>query len=114
MNETQGSGTVAGNDSQGNEGPQKDANGRSNGNGKSRNQAPAKGGFTFLKEKVADVYRWLYVQFREPSTWRGFVMVATSLTAWNNTPQPTKTDVIVFIGLFVVGLIGVLTSDQPK
>ena len=50
-------------------------------------------------------------RFKEPSTWRGLVMLATGFGV---ALTPEQADAVVGVGIAVVGLIGVLTADQPK
>ena len=48
----------------------------------------------------------------EPSTWRGLVMVATSFGV---LVKPEQIEAIVFIGLFIAGMLGAATKDgKPK
>lgn len=46
---------------------------------------------------------------KEPSTWRGIVLL---LTALGVPMAPAMTDAIVSAGLGLAGLIGVLTADS--
>lgn len=46
---------------------------------------------------------------KEPSTWRGLVLL---LTALGVPMAPAMTDAIVSAGLGLAGLIGVLTADS--
>ena len=54
-----------------------------------------------LKEKLID-------RFKEPSTWRGFVMI---LTALGIRVSPELLEHIIATGTAVVGIIGFFTSD---
>lgn len=46
---------------------------------------------------------------KEPSTWRGFILV---LTAIGVPIAPGMTDAIVSVGLALAGLLGVVTADK--
>lgn len=46
---------------------------------------------------------------KEPSTWRGFILV---LTALGVPIAPALADQIVTVGLGVAGLLGVLSADK--
>lgn len=51
------------------------------------------------------VFTWTIEQLKQPSTWRGIVMLATSAGV---AFQPALIDQIVVAGTGVAGLIGVL------
>lgn len=48
---------------------------------------------------------WAVEQLKQPSTWRGFVMLATSVGL---AVEPALADKIIVAGTGVAGLIGVL------
>ncbi len=54
---------------------------------------------------------WLFVHgaLKEPSTWRGIVMLTTGFSAAN---EPERADAYVTFGLIVVGFIGVVARDK--
>ena len=52
---------------------------------------------------------YLLERMREPSTWRGIIML---LTAIGVPVAPAMADAIVSVGLAVAGLIGVATPDK--
>lgn len=52
---------------------------------------------------------YLISRLREPSTWRGIVMI---LTAAGVQIQPQMIEVIVSCGMALAGLIGVATADK--
>lgn len=57
---------------------------------------------------------YLYWQGRDPATWRGLVMLGTSVTGWKVASPDDKVEIITFVGLFVVGLLGVLWPPQVR
>ena len=52
---------------------------------------------------------YLLERMREPSTWRGIIML---LTAFGVPVAPAMADAIISVGLAVAGLIGVATPDK--
>lgn len=52
---------------------------------------------------------YLLERMREPSTWRGIIML---LTAIGVPVAPAMADAIISVGLAVAGLIGVATPDK--
>jgi hypothetical protein len=53
---------------------------------------------------------YLMARLKEPSTWRGIVLIATACgTAISTTQQ----EAIVTVGLMVAGLIGAVFPDKP-
>ena len=52
---------------------------------------------------------YLLERLREPSTWRGIIML---LTAIGVPVAPAMADAIISVGLAVAGLIGVATPDK--
>ena len=52
---------------------------------------------------------YLLERMREPSTWRGVIML---LTAIGVPVAPAMADAIISVGLAVAGLIGVATPDK--
>ena len=53
--------------------------------------------------------KYLIERLKEPSTWRGLVMVATSAGIGI---APAAAEAIITAGVGLAGLIGVLTKDQ--
>lgn len=53
--------------------------------------------------------QYILERAKEPSTWRGVVMI---LTALGVPMAPGMTEAVVSIGLGVAGLIGILTADK--
>lgn len=54
---------------------------------------------------------YLIARLKEPSTWRGLVLIATACGA---VLSPDQMETIVTGGMMVVGLIGALTSDTKS
>jgi hypothetical protein len=54
---------------------------------------------------------YLLERLKEPSTWRGFILIATS---FGLVLSPEKQEAILFLGLFCSGFIGVTTKDKVK
>jgi len=54
---------------------------------------------------------WFIHQGREPSTWRGFVMI---LTSFGMLSSPDIQEAIIATGLAVSGLIGIIFSDETR
>lgn len=52
--------------------------------------------------------RWILARAREPSTWRGLVLLATAVGV---QIAPDVQEAIVAAGLAVAGLVGALTAD---
>lgn len=50
-------------------------------------------------------------RFKEPSTWRGLAMFAA---AFGISVSPETMEYTIATGTGLAGLIGMLTSDQPK
>jgi hypothetical protein len=50
-------------------------------------------------------------RLKEPSTWRGIIML---LTAAGVPILPLQAETIITIGITVSGLVGVFTSDKTK
>lgn len=48
-------------------------------------------------------------RLREPSTWRGLILIATAAGA---TVTPQMAEAIVTAGIGLAGLVGVVTSDK--
>lgn len=55
--------------------------------------------------------KFFLARLKEPSTWRGIVMLATGFGV---ALTPDQANAVVAVGVAIVGLIGVLTADQPK
>lgn len=53
--------------------------------------------------------QYLLNRLAEPSTWRGLVMVATSFGV---LVKPEQIEAIVFVGLFIAGMMGAVTKDS--
>ena len=54
---------------------------------------------------------YLSVELTQPSTWRGFVWVLISLGI---AIEPEQQEMIIVIGMFLAGLIGIFLSDNTK
>jgi hypothetical protein len=54
---------------------------------------------------------YLLDRLKEPSTWRGFILIAT---AFGFELSPEKQEAILFIGLFCTGFVGIVTPDKGK
>lgn len=50
------------------------------------------------------------IDFREPSTWRGLVLLATSLGVLHLTTE--QVDAVVAAGMAIAGLIGAFVKDR--
>ena len=57
---------------------------------------------------MKDVLSYLVARLREPSTWRGLVLIATAIGAHLTESQ---VDQVVQVGLFLAGLIGAALPD---
>lgn len=58
------------------------------------------------------VLAYLVARLKEPSTWRGLVLIATAIGARLTEAQ---VDQVVQVGLFIAGLIGAALPDgKPK
>lgn len=55
--------------------------------------------------------QYLLERMREPSTWRGLVLVITSCGI---AIRPEKIEAITFIGLFAAWMLGAATQDAHK
>ena len=55
--------------------------------------------------------KWLLRRFREPSTWRGLVWLATVAGL---SLRPDQAEAIVTAGMALAGLLGVFLADEPK
>lgn len=60
---------------------------------------------------VAQVTDYLLARLREPSTWRGLVLIATACGA---ALSPEQQEAIVTVGLLVAGLLGALLPDAKS
>ena len=58
---------------------------------------------------TAALKSYLLARAKEPSTWRGAVMVATAMGV---SISPDKQEAIVTIGLALAGIVGVVTADK--
>ena len=54
---------------------------------------------------MTTIIKWAIEQLKQPSTWRGMVMLATSVGL---AVEPALADKIIVAGTGVAGLIGVL------
>mgnify|MGYP003592938948 CR=1 FL=1 len=54
---------------------------------------------------------WLLRRFREPSTWRGLVWLATVAGL---SLRPDQAEAIVTVGMALAGLLGVFLQDETK
>lgn len=61
------------------------------------------------KDTDNDVYNYMVERLKEPSTWKGFVIV---LAACGVPIAPAMADQIIAVGLAVSGLIGIVTADK--
>ena len=50
-------------------------------------------------------------RMKEPSTWRGLVLI---LTSFGIAMKPEQIEAISFAGLFIAGLLGAATGDVKK
>lgn len=50
-------------------------------------------------------------RLKEPSTWRGIILI---LTVFGAKLEPEQQEAIVLAGLGIVGLLGAFTKDEPK
>lgn len=64
-----------------------------------------------MKANYRRLAEYLKSQAREPSTWRGLVLV---LTACGANLSPEQREAIITIGLAIAGSIGVLFPDKKK
>ena len=55
--------------------------------------------------KVTTIIKWAIEQLKQPSTWRGMVMLATSVGL---VVEPQLADKIIVAGTGMAGLIGVM------
>lgn len=55
--------------------------------------------------------QYLLDRMKEPSTWRGLVLVATSCGI---ALKPDQVEAISFAGLFIAGFLGAATPDPVK
>ena len=55
--------------------------------------------------------QYLLDRAKEPSTWRGVVLIVTSCGI---ALRPEQIEAISFVGLFIAGLLGAATKDAPK
>lgn len=53
---------------------------------------------------------WIIARSKEPSTWRGLIMLVCSLAGWQTSPGNTEAWVLVATTLS--GLVGVGSSDK--
>lgn len=53
--------------------------------------------------------QYLLERIKEPSTWRGLILMLTSCGIVLN---PEQVEAITFAGLFVAGLLGAATKDK--
>jgi hypothetical protein len=55
--------------------------------------------------------KYLLERLKEPSTWRGIIMVATGVGAsWS----PQSQEAIVYVGVSLAGVVGALLPDSWK
>lgn len=54
---------------------------------------------------------WFIARMKEPSSWRGAIWI---LTACGVTLKPEVWEQIMAVGMAAAGLLGVLTSEEPK
>ena len=53
--------------------------------------------------------QYIIDRLAEPSTWRGLVMVVTSFGV---LVKPEQVEAMVFVGLFIAGMLGAVTKDS--
>ena len=68
-------------------------------------------GMSSFKEKSNAALTYVRARLGEPSTWRGLVLVAIALGAHISDDQK---DAIIEIGLWLAGVIGVVTPDKRQ
>ena len=54
--------------------------------------------------------QYLLDRAKEPSSWRGAILIVTALGAHL---RPQQTEAIITAGLFAAGLVGAVTKDAP-
>lgn len=64
-----------------------------------------------LKQRLKNVAFFVLDRFKEPSTWRGIILLATSCGVYFS---PELTEGIITIGLAAAGAVGVFTEDDRK
>ena len=64
-----------------------------------------------IKKKAKAALAYIRARLGEPSTWRGLVLVAIALGAHISDDQK---DAIIEIGLWLAGVIGVVTPDKRQ
>ena len=62
-----------------------------------------------MNDKVRRIARYVLARIQEGSTWRGLILVATSVGVKSN---PDHVETIVLVGLGVAGLIAAILPDQ--
>lgn len=62
-----------------------------------------------MNPRLRKVLNYILDRFGEPSTWRGVTLIASALGAYIS---PDKMELIIAIGLFVSGLVGVAFADK--
>lgn len=62
-----------------------------------------------MNERVRRTARYFLARIQEGSTWRGLILVATSVGVKSS---PENVEVIVFVGLGVAGLIAATLPDK--
>jgi multidrug transporter EmrE-like cation transporter len=63
-----------------------------------------------IRERLRRAIPYLIDQARQASTWRGVILVVTSLCGW--TVSEEKVGAVVLIGVALAGLVGLLLPDQ--
>jgi hypothetical protein len=64
-----------------------------------------------ISDNDGKIMKWLLDRFREPSTWRGLVWLATVAGL---AIRPDQSEAIMTFGMALAGLLGVFLSDEPK
>ena len=54
--------------------------------------------------------KYLIERLKEPSTWRGLIMVATGVAGANWGPESQET--IVYVGVSLAGIVGAILPDR--
>lgn len=54
--------------------------------------------------------KYLIERLKEPSTWRGLIMIATGVAGANWSPESQET--IVYVGVSLAGIVGAILPDR--
>lgn len=61
----------------------------------------------FVKQKFPIIKSYLIERIKEPSTWRGIILL---LTAFGCNISPEQQEAIIMVGLALVGFLGAITK----